>query len=53
MGCIGMEGRDLLLLRDKGKRKNILGSVGLYLDKRKNIGLTERDPISNCRLMDL
>ena len=48
-----MEGKDPLLPRDKGKRKNILGSVGLYLDKRKNIGLTERDPVSNCRLEDL
>ena len=35
MGCIGMEGRDPLLQRDKGKRKSVWGSVGLYLDKRK------------------
>ena len=37
-GHIGMEGRDPLLLRDKRKRKSNWGSLGLYLDKRKNLG---------------
>ena len=39
MGHIGTEGKDPLLWRDKGKRKSSWGSVGLYLDKRKNLGL--------------
>ena len=30
-----MVGRDLLLWRDKEKRKSSWGSIGLYLDKRK------------------
>ena len=34
-GRVGTEGRDPLLPRDKGKRKNGWGSVGLYLDKRE------------------
>ena len=39
---VGMEGKDPLLLRDKRKRKSVWGSVGLYLDKRKNLGLGQR-----------
>ena len=35
MGHVGIEERDPLLLRDKGKRKSGWGGIGLYLDKRK------------------
>ena len=38
MGCIDTDRRDPLWLRDKGKTKSYWGSVGLYLDKRKNLG---------------
>ena len=37
MDGIGMDGRDLLLQRDKWKRKRGCGSVKLYLDKRKTM----------------
>ena len=34
MGHVDMEGRDPLILRDKGKGMSGWGNVGLYLDKR-------------------
>ena len=37
MGHVGMEGRDPLLWRDKGKRKRGLESIGLYLEERKTM----------------
>ena len=42
VGSPSAEGRDPLLQRDKGKRKRGWGSIGLYLDKRKNHGLGQR-----------
>ena len=42
MGHVDMEGRDPLILRDKGKGMSGWGNVGLYLDKRKNLGLGQR-----------
>ena len=50
MGGKGTEGKDLLLWREKRKRKRGYGSVGLNLDKRKTVDWgtekMEKEPIS-------